>query len=84
MRKLTITTLVVTTSIALTTGQASAHPGHTSCQDFGQHNASEAHDQIIDDEIRFFGPGNVDDVIALVHLGGTFDGEPVPALCEPL
>lgn len=66
-----------------TGGSSSAHPGHTNCKGFGQHNASEAHDQIVDDEVRFFGPGNVDDVVALVHLGGTFDGEPVPALCTP-
>lgn len=83
MRKLTAAVFVVTASLALTTGQASAHPGHTSCKDFGQHNAIEAHDQIVDDEVRFFGPGNVDDVVALVHIGGTFGGETVPALCTP-
>ncbi|MGI8795526.1 MAG: hypothetical protein ACR2IR_02880 [Acidimicrobiia bacterium] len=83
MRKLTITPLLIAATIALSSGVASAHPGHISCRGFGLHNASEAHQQIIDDEVRSFGPGNVDDVIALVHLGGTFGGEVIPAFCAP-
>lgn len=81
MPKLTIAPLLVAVTLALSAGPASAHPGHTSCKNFGQHNATEARQQLIDDEVRAFGPRNVDDIVALVHLGGTFDSEPIPALC---
>lgn len=83
MRKITIALVIVAAAIGALNSSASAREQHTSCKDFGQHNASEAQQQIIDDEVRFFGPGNVDDVVALVHNGGTFDGETIPALCSP-
>lgn len=60
---------------------ASAHPGHTSCKAYGEQVAAEAKAHIIASELREIGPGNIDDVVHLVHLGGDFAGEEVPAFC---
>jgi hypothetical protein len=64
-------------------GTASGHQGHTSCKDSGQLTALEAQAGTLVDEIHSFGPGNVDDVIAAFHSGGTVNGQPVEALCDP-
>lgn len=70
--------------LALTTsGMAYAHPGHTSCRGYGQVIAAEAQAQIIAPELLASGAGNIDDLVRLVHLGGEFNGEEVPALCSP-
>jgi len=63
-------------------GVALAHPGHTSCRSFGEVITAEAQAQIIAPELRTIGPGNIDDLVELVHLGGEYDGEQVPALCS--
>jgi hypothetical protein len=34
-------------------------------------------------EILTFAPGSVDDLLALVQLGGSFEGEVVEPLCLP-
>ena len=64
-------------------GGAAAAPGHTSCRDLGAETAREAKAHAVAPEILAFAPGGVDDLIALVQLGGTFEGEPVPPLCVP-
>lgn len=65
------------------TGTAHAAPGHTSCRDLGATTAAEGRDHLVAPEIRAVSPGGVDDLIALVQLGGTFDGEIVEPLCQP-
>ena len=62
---------------------ASAAPGHTSCRALGATTAAEARDHAVAPEILAFAPGSVDDLIALVQLGGTFEGEIVEPLCVP-
>jgi hypothetical protein len=79
--------LVVAATLALPTalgaGTASAASGHTSCRALGATSASEAREGILAPEIQLFAPGSVDDLIALVQLGGTFEGEIVDPLCTP-
>ena len=67
----------------LGTGVAGAAPGHTSCRDLGTTTAGEAQAHELAPEILSFAPGSVDDLVALAQLGGTFDGEVVPPLCQP-
>jgi hypothetical protein len=71
-------------AIALATAHtADATPGHTTCKDLGALVASEAHAQTIADENRSLPPGTIDDLIHTVQVGGEFQGEPVPAFCQP-
>ena len=81
MRKLIIAAATVAVSTIALGGTAGAVPGHTSCRGLGQHNAGEAQTGVLVDEVHYFGPGNIDDVVALVQIGGTFGDEVVPALC---
>lgn len=62
---------------------ASAAPGHTSCRGLGTTTAAEGKDHAVAPEILAFAPGSVNDLIALVQLGGTFEGEIVEPLCVP-
>jgi hypothetical protein len=64
-------------------GAADAAPGHTSCRGLGATTAEEARNHAVAPEIRAFAPGGVDDLIGLVQLGGTFEGETVAPLCVP-
>lgn len=83
MRKLTTAAFVVTASLALTTAQAAAHPGHTSCKGYGELTASEAHAGTVASELQSLPRGTVDDLIAIVQVGGTFGDEVVPPFCVP-
>lgn len=49
----------------------------------GATTAAEARDHAAASESLAFAPGSVDDLIALVQLGGTFEGEIVEPLCVP-
>ena len=60
-----------------------AVPGHTSCKGYGELTASEAHAKTLVTELQSLPHGTVDDLIALVQVGGTFDGETVPPFCTP-
>ncbi len=62
---------------------AHAAPGHTSCRALGATTADEARQHLVAPEVLDFAPGQVDDLIALVQLGGTFGGETVDPLCQP-
>lgn len=64
-------------------GTAGAVPGHTSCKGFGGATAEAAHTGVLVPEIRSLAPGFVDDVIALVQVGGEVDGVTVAPLCTP-
>jgi hypothetical protein len=77
--------LATTLAVPMVVGAdvAAAAPGHTSCRSLGQTNASEAQAHVLASEILAFAPGSVDDLVALVQLGGTFDGEVVEPLCTP-
>ncbi len=70
-----------TPSASPSTGRESGLSAYTSVKEFGQQNAAVGKAGLVAEEVLSFGPGNVDDVVALVHLGGTFDGMTVPALC---
>jgi hypothetical protein len=67
----------------LAAGTASAAPRHTSCRALGATTAAEAKEHAVAPEILTFAPGSVDDLLALVQLGGTFEGEVVEPLCTP-
>jgi hypothetical protein len=75
------TTLTVVALATATT--ASATPGHTSCRDLGALVAGEAQAGTIDDENRALPHGTIDNLIHTVQVGGEFEGEPVPAFCQP-
>jgi len=60
-----------------------AVPGHTSCKAYGQLTVTEAHDKTLASELQSLTRGTVDDLIAVVQLGGTFGGEVVPPFCIP-
>jgi hypothetical protein len=62
---------------------ASAAARHTSCRALGATTAGEARSHAVAPEILAFAPKSVDDLIALVQLGGTFEGETVEPLCLP-
>lgn len=85
--KLTVRALAAVAVIglvpALAAHAASAAPGHTSCRALGATTAAEARDHAVAPEILAFAPGSVDDLIALVQLGGTFEAEIVEGLCVP-
>ncbi|MFN2419329.1 MAG: hypothetical protein ABR593_10455 [Candidatus Limnocylindria bacterium] len=81
-RALTLTATLAMGSL-LTGGTAHAAAGHTTCRDLGATTAAEAREHLVAPEIRDFAPGSVDDLIALVQLGGTFGGETVDPLCQP-
>ena len=66
-----------------TAAPSGAVPGHTSCKGFGQLTVSEAQSKTIASELHSLPRGTVDDLIALVQIGGTFDGEVVPPFCTP-
>jgi hypothetical protein len=69
---------------AIATAPASgAAPGHESCKAYGALVASEAHDGTLVPELKSLPRGTVDDLIAIVQVGGTFGGEAVPPFCEP-
>lgn len=81
MKKILTVLALMATFMMLGVTAASAHPGHTSCKAFGHHNAAEAKAGTLVEELHFFGPGVIDDVIRLVHSGGLFGEFPVPAIC---
>lgn len=60
-----------------------AVPGHTSCKGYGQLIVSEAHTKTLVPELHSLPRGTVDDLIAVVHVGGTFGDEVVPPFCLP-
>ena len=62
---------------------ANAASGHTSCKDLGALVASEAGAGTVGEENRSLPHGTVDDLIHIVQVGGEFEGEPVPAFCQP-
>ena len=74
---------VVAAASLLGAAPAGAVSGHTSCRGFGAETSAEAQAGTVATEIHAFGPGNVDDLVALVQVGGTFGGETVEPLCEP-
>jgi hypothetical protein len=82
-------TRVVLVSVGLTAAAiaaapaSGAAPGHTSCKALGALNVSEARDGTLVPELQSLPRGAVDDLIAVVQVGGTFGGEAVPAFCEP-
>ncbi len=86
MKKFVAVLVLVATLMIVGATTASAHPGHTSCKGFGQHNAAEARARTLAGEIRslisFFGPGVIGEAVALVHNGGQFGEITVPALCQ--
>ncbi len=73
----------LTASAIVTAAPSGAVPGHTSCKGYGQLTVSEAHDRTLAPELHGLPRGTVDDLIALVQVGGTFGGEVVPAFCTP-
>jgi hypothetical protein len=85
MGRLRILIAALTTAAAVIAGAgtADAAAGHTSCRDLGATTAEEAKAHTVAPEVLEFAPGGVDDLIALVQLGGTFGGETVPPLCQP-
>lgn len=80
MKKIMVTA-ATTLALLVVPQVAHAHPGHASCRGYGQLIAAEAREGIIADEIGSYEPGAVDDVVRLVHLGGSFDGMEVPSFC---
>ncbi len=58
-----------------------AVPGHTSCKGYGQLNASEAQAGTLVPELRSLPRGTLDDLIAVVQVGGTFGDEVIPPFC---
>jgi hypothetical protein len=60
-----------------------AVPGHTSCKGLGALVASEAQAGTVGAENRSLPHGTVDDLIAVVQVGGTFGDEVVPPFCTP-
>lgn len=81
--RIAVAAIVVGLAPLLAADTASAATGHTSCRTLGATTAAEARDHAVAPEILAFAPGSVDDLIALVQLGGTFDGEVVEPLCLP-
>jgi hypothetical protein len=74
---------VVGSASLIAPAAADAAPGHTSCRALGATTAEEARNHAVAPEVLAFAPRHVDDLIALVQLGGTFEGEPVAPLCVP-
>ena len=81
-RVLAVTTAFTAAAIA-TAPASGAAPGHTSCKALGELTVSEAHDKTLAPELHSLPRGTVDDLIAVVQVGGTFGGEAVPAFCVP-
>ena len=75
--------IILFAAAAAIASPAGAAPGHTSCKDLGQLTASEGRARTIAVELKSYPRGTVDDVIALVQLGGTFGDEVVPPFCTP-
>jgi len=80
-RTLLISGVVTLAGVIGTALPAAAVPGHTSCAGLGALTVSEAHDGSLVTELRSLPPGSAAQLVALVQVGGTFDGEPVPAFC---
>ncbi len=76
-----VATSSVTVVMVVTAPAGGAAPGHRSCQGFGALTASEAHDKTVASELHSLPRGTVDDLIAVVQVGGSFGGEDVPAFC---
>lgn len=89
MRALRTTRRALLTSAGLaaaaiaTASPSGAVPGHTSCKDLGALVASEAQAGTVGAENRSLPHGTVDDLIAIVQVGGTFGDEVVPPFCTP-
>ena len=87
MRAIRTTTRVLVMGAGLTVAAmvtapvASATPGHTSCRAYGALTVSEAHDKTLASELLTLPHGTVDDLVAVVQVGGTFAGNTVPAFC---
>jgi hypothetical protein len=81
-RALAVTAGITAAAVA-TASPSGAVPGHTSCKAYGQLTVSEAHDGTLVPELQSLPRGTVDDLIALVQVGGTFGDEIVPPFCEP-
>jgi hypothetical protein len=79
--RLLVVTAGLTVAATATASPSGAVPGHTSCKGYGQLTASEAHAHAVAPELHSLPRGTVDDLIAVVQVGGTFGGEPVPAFC---
>jgi hypothetical protein len=73
----------LTAAAIATAAPGGAVPGHTSCKGYGELTVSEAHAKTLAPELQSLPRGTVDDLIALVQVGGTFDGETVPPFCTP-
>jgi hypothetical protein len=76
-----VVTAGLTVAAIATASPSGAVPGHTSCKDLGSLVASEAHAGTIGAENRSLPHGSVDDLIAVVQVGGTFGDEVVPPFC---
>ena len=81
--RIAIAALTSAAGLIIGGGTAEAAAGHTSCRELGATTAAEAKAHTVAPEVLEFAPGGVDDLIALVQLGGTFGGETVPPLCQP-
>jgi hypothetical protein len=73
----------LTVAAIATASPSGAVPGHTSCKGYGHLSVSEAHTKTLVPELHSLPRGTVDDLIAIVQVGGTFGGEAVPPFCIP-
>lgn len=73
----------VTVAVNATAPASGAAPGHKSCKQLGALTVSEAHDGTLVPELQGLPRGTVDDLIAVVQIGGSFGGAIVPPFCEP-
>jgi hypothetical protein len=73
----------LTAAAIATASPSAAVPGHTSCEGYGQLTASEARAKTLVPELQSLPRGTVDDLIAVVQVGGTFGDEVVPPFCVP-
>ena len=82
-RRALLVTAGLTIATIATASPSGAVPGHTSCKDLGALVASEAQAGTVGTENRSLPHGTVDDLIAIVQVGGTLGGEVVPPFCVP-
>jgi hypothetical protein len=78
-----VATAGITVGAIAAAAPSGAAPGHTSCKELGALVTSEAQAGTIGPENRSLPPGTVDDLIAIVQVGGTFGDEIVPPFCTP-
>jgi hypothetical protein len=81
-RALVVTAGLTAAAIA-TASPSGAVPGHASCKGYGELTVSEAHAKTLVPELHSLPRGTIDDLIAVVQVGGTFGDEVVPPFCIP-